>query len=131
MRRITHAAAVAVLFSGTAVACIAPLPALSAAGDAAAGKHAFGRCAACHSTLPGRNGIGPSLAGVVGRKAGSIDGFNYSPALKKAGISWDEATLDKFLLNPAGYVHGTKMFVGLQKATDRRDVITYLKELSR
>ena len=72
-----------------------------AAGDAAAGKQAFATtCGACHSVEPGVNKLGPSLAGIVGRKSGAVPGYNFSPALKAANITWDEQTLDKFLENP-------------------------------
>lgn len=104
------------------------LPA-QAAGDAAAGKQVFARCSGCHSTTPGENKIGPSLAGVFGRKSGSEPGYNYSPALKAANITWDEHTLDQFLANPATDVHGTKMFVNLPQAADRENVISYLETL--
>ena len=74
-----------------------------AAGDSAAGQQFFTtHCSACHATEPGVNKIGPSLAGVVGRKSGSTPGFKYSPALKEANITWDEKTLDQFLQNPTG-----------------------------
>src|SRR5215467_5760299 len=65
-----------------------------AAGNAAAGEQVFARCAVCHSSKPGENKNGPSLAGVVGRKSGSAQGYDYSPALKSAGITWNEQELD-------------------------------------
>ena len=72
-----------------------------AAGDAAAGKQTFTTtCGICHSTEPGVNKIGPSLAGIVGSKSGGAPGYNFSPALQGANITWDEQTLDKFLENP-------------------------------
>ena len=71
-----------------------------AAGDAAAGKQTFTTtCGICHSTEPGVSKIGPSLAGIVGSKSGAVPGYNFSPALKGANITWDEQTLDKFLEN--------------------------------
>jgi cytochrome c len=100
-----------------------------AAGDATAGQQVFARCAACHSTKPNENKIGPSLAGVVGRKSGSEPGYSYSPALKAANLTWDEHTLDQFLANPAADVHGTKMFISVPNATDRQNVIAYLQTL--
>jgi len=89
----------------------------------------FSQCAACHSTQPGQNKIGPSLAGVFGRTSGSVPGYNYSAALKNAHLTWDEQTLDKFLQNPAGLVHGTKMFTSVPDANTRQRVIAYLKSL--
>src|SRR6267142_3288190 len=72
-----------------------------AAGDAAAGQQVFAsRCSVCHTTEPNVNKIGPSLAGVFGRKSGTEAGFDYSPALKAAAITWDEKTLDHFIQNP-------------------------------
>jgi cytochrome c len=103
--------------------------AAGAEGNATAGKQVFARCAACHSTAPGQNGIGPSLAGVFGRKSGSDPGYNYSAALKAANMTWDEHTLDQFLANPATDVHGTKMFISVPNAEDRQDVIAYLQTL--
>lgn len=100
-----------------------------AAGDPTAGQKDFGRCAGCHSTVPGQNKIGPSLAGVVDRKSGSEPGFAYSPALKNANITWDGSSLDKYLANPTGYVHGSRMFVDLPDATARQDIIAYLGTL--
>jgi cytochrome c len=99
------------------------------AADAAAGEQVFARCVVCHSTKPGENKIGPSLAGVVGRKSGSAPGYNYSPGLKSASITWDEQELDKFLANPAADVHGTKMAISVPNAQDRQNVIAYLKTL--
>jgi cytochrome c len=107
----------------------AGLPAAARAGDAAAGQRDFNRCIACHAAQPGKNGIGPSLAGVVGRTSGSLPAYSYSPAMKNAHVTWDEATLDKFLANPQGVVHGTKMFVNIPDATARSNVIAYLATL--
>jgi cytochrome c len=89
----------------------------------------FSRCAGCHSTQAGQNKIGPSLAGVFGRTSGSVPGYSYSAALKNAHLTWDEQTLDKFLQNPSGFVHGTKMFTTVPDADTRQRVITYLKSL--
>ena len=103
-----------------------------AAGDPAAGQTVFAaHCAACHSTKPDDNKIGPSLAGIVGSKSGTVPGFNFSPAMKNADITWDDAELDKFLANPAGDVHGTKMFVNLPSESDRQNVIAYLETLKK
>src|SRR5260370_24282313 len=91
---------------------------------------AFARCAGCHSTRPGETKIGPSLSGVFGRTSGSAPGFNYSPALKSANIVWDAQTLDKFLQNPNGFVHGVRMFATVPNADERQTIIAYLKSLS-
>ncbi len=100
-----------------------------AAGDAAKGKQVFAKCQACHSLDAGTNKLGPSLHGVIGRASGAIDGFRYSDAMKNAHLTWDDATLDKYLANPKTLVPGTKMvFPGLPKEEDRLAVIAYLKE---
>jgi cytochrome c len=100
-----------------------------AAGNAAAGEQVFTRCTVCHSTKAGENKIGPSLAGVVGRKSGSAPGYDYSPALKSAGITWNEQELDKYLTNPPADVHGTKMVISVPSVEDRQNVIAYLMTL--
>ena len=90
---------------------------------------AFAQCKACHST-DGTTLIGPSLKGVYGTKAGAVAGYDFSPAMKASGLTWDDATLDAFLENPQGKVPGTKMtFFGLKDAAQRKDVIAYLKTL--
>ncbi|MGF6233654.1 cytochrome c [Inquilinus ginsengisoli] len=100
-----------------------------AAGDAAKGKQVFAKCQACHSLDAGTNKLGPSLHGLIGRASGAIDGFRYSDAMKNAHLTWDDATLDKYLANPKTLVPGTKMvFPGLPKEEDRLAVIAYLKE---
>ena len=107
--------------------------ALAAAGalaqDAAAGGMSFQQCAECHS--PGTSdAAGPGLKGVFGRRAGAKDGFDYSPALKKSAIQWDDKTLDAFLANPQKAVPGTSMaFGGDEDAKERADLIAYLKTL--
>jgi cytochrome c len=100
-----------------------------AAGDPAAGRRVFAECTSCHSATPGENKIGPSLAGVVGRKSGMVAGYSYSSAMKSANITWDDAALDEFLASPAGFVHGTKMFISVPSGTDRQNVIAYLDTL--
>jgi cytochrome c len=103
-----------------------------AAGDATAGQTVFNsRCGICHTTEPGVNKIGPSLAGIVGSKSGTVPGFDFSAGMKNADITWDDAGLDKFLANPSGDVHGTKMFVNLPSESDRQNVIAYLHTLKK
>ncbi len=99
-------------------------------GDPAAGRAVFNKCSICHSAAAGKNAIGPSLFGVVGRKSASEPGFSYSEAMKKADKTWDAATLDTYLTNPKALVPGTKMvFPGLPKPEDRENVIAYLSTL--
>lgn len=95
----------------------------------------FRACAACHTVQNGKNKIGPSLFGVVGRVPGTAENFKYSNAMQAFGAGgkvWDEATLDGYLANPREVVKGTKMaFPGLQATADRENVIAYLKSLPR
>jgi len=101
-------------------------------GDAAEGEKVFKKCKACHQVGDGAaNKVGPMLNGVVGKAAGSVEGFKYSDAMLAKGgegMVWDEATLDAFLTKPKDVVPGTKMsFAGLRKEDDRENVIAYLK----
>ncbi|MDB5715270.1 MAG: cytochrome c family protein [Sphingomonadales bacterium] len=97
-------------------------------GDPGAGEAIFAQCKACHAIEPGVNRSGPSLHGVVGRKAGIIDGFHYSPAIRNSGIVWSEPKLFEFLESPRHVVPGTMMgFGGLGDPQKRADVIAYLK----
>lgn len=97
-------------------------------GDAEAGKNVFKKCHACHNVGEGaKNAVGPELNGLIGRKAGASEGYNYSDANKGSGIVWDVATLDVYLKDPKAKVPGTKMaFPGLSNDKDRADVIAYL-----
>jgi len=101
-----------------------------AEGDPALGKVQFNKCAACHSIKPGENKIGPSMHGIVGRPSHSIEGFNYSEAMKAYNVTWTDEELNKYLENPRGVVAGTKMiFVGLKKEDERANLIAYLDTL--
>jgi cytochrome c len=102
-----------------------------AAGDPAAGKVLFTqKCGLCHSAVQGQNKIGPSLYGVVGRKAGTAANYTYSDAMKNANRTWNEATLDDYLTNPRQKIPGVKMiFAGLPEESDRQNVIAYLSTL--
>jgi cytochrome c len=118
-----------VLKAAIFAAAILAAPATARAdGDPVAGKQVFKKCHACHNVGEGvRNAVGPVLNGVVGRKAGTYEGYNYSDANKSSGITWDAATLDTYLKEPKAEVPGTKMaFPGLSSDKDRADVIAYL-----
>jgi cytochrome c len=107
---------------------IADAPGMAA--DVEAGKTAFTKCALCHTTEAGKNKIGPSLFGIVGRKSATLGDFNYSEAMKKFDHTWDEGTLDEYLTDPRATVPGTKMiFLGIKDKTERDDVIAYLETL--
>lgn len=101
------------------------------AADAGAGKSVFqSSCSICHSVQPGQNKIGPTLFGVVGRKTGAVPGYSYSPANEGANLTWDAATLDKYLESPKAVVPGTKMtYGGIKDPTKRADLIAYLATL--
>jgi len=121
--RVSIAAAGIALFSSVGVAW--------ADGDAAAGEKIFNtKCKICHQIGEGaKNLVGPVLNGVVGRKAGTYPGYNYSEANKNSGITWTEEELDKYLKDPKGVVPGTKMvFAGLPKDDDRKNIIAFLSQ---
>jgi len=97
------------------------------AGDPAAGRQVFRKCHACHSLDAGKNGLGPSLAGIVGEKAGTVSGYNSSPAMKASSLVWDAATLDAYLTDPQKVVPGNKMpFPGLKTERERGAVVALL-----
>jgi cytochrome c len=104
----------------------------SLAQDAAAGEKVFAKCKACHVADTDQNKIGPTLKGVIGRTAGTFEGYKFSPAMVEAGkggLVWDDATLTEYLKAPKTMVKGTKMaFAGLKKDEDLADVIAYLKQ---
>jgi cytochrome c len=110
----------------SAGACIGAVSAN--AQDAAAGAIVFKQqCSGCHSTDEGKIIVGPSLYGIVGRPAGQMAGFKYSPANKNSGLTWDAATLDPYITNPQAVVPKTIMpYAGLKDATKRADLIAYL-----
>jgi cytochrome c len=101
------------------------------AGDAGAGKSVFqSSCAICHSVQPGQNKIGPTLFGLVGRKTGVVAGYSYSPANESANLTWDNATLEKYLEAPRTFMPGTKMtYAGVKDPAKRADLIAYLDTL--
>jgi cytochrome c len=102
----------------------------AAAADLEAGKTAFKKCALCHTTEAGKNKVGPSLFGIVGRKSASLDGYSYSEAMKKFDHTWDAQTLDSYLADPRATVPGTKMiFPGIKDEKEREDIIAYLETL--
>jgi cytochrome c len=116
-----------VMFVATA-ALLVLAPLARADGDPQAGEAVFRKnCFVCHTTEDGKNKIGPSLHGIVGRHSASLPGFQYSEAMKSVDKVWDAQSLDLYLTNPRGLVAGTKMvFVGLKNEHDRQDIIAYL-----
>jgi cytochrome c len=100
----------------------------SNAADAGRGKKLYeSRCIGCHSI--DENRVGPAHRGVFGRKAGAVDGYDYSPALKKAKVVWNEKTLDRWLSNPEATIPGQKMGFSVPAANDRADLIEYLRSV--
>lgn len=105
-----------------------------AEGDAAAGEKVFKKCKACHVVDSDKNKVGPSLQNVMGRTAGTMEGFKYSKAMVEAGeggLVWNEETVGEYVKDPKGYIKGNKMsFAGLKKEADVANVIAYLKQFS-
>lgn len=113
-------------FAGAIVLFVAPAV---ADGDAAKGEKVFAKCKACHTLEAGKNRVGPTLAGVFGRPAGTLEGFKFSDAMKGSGIVWDEETISDYLEAPKQFIPGNKMaFPGLKKEEERADVIAFLKQ---
>lgn len=116
-------------FATGAVALLAT--AAQASGDAKAGADVFKRCTACHADAKdGPNKFGPNLFGVIGRKAGSYPGFNYSPAMKNSSFTWDEQKLEAYISHPQQVVAGNKMpFGGISDSKQAKDLTAYLVTL--
>ena len=115
-----------------AAGALLALPTLALAQDAEAGKKVFAKCAPCHSIGPGAtNKVGPNLNGVIGRKAGTEEGFAYSDAMKAAGWTWDEATFKEYITDPKKKVPGNKMlFPGVKDELERDDLFAYLNSFA-
>lgn len=113
---------------GATLALFAQPANAQATSSPARGQQIFkAQCGTCHSVIPGKNQIGPGLAGIVGRKAGKASGFRYSPALANAAYTWDKARLDKFIAGPAKAVPGNRMpYPGLADAPSRQALLAYL-----
>lgn len=119
-------------FAAAAMAAVGFGVGEASAQDVENGQSLYRQCRACHQIGAGaKNLVGPALTNIVGRKAGTIDGFNYSEANKAAGakgLVWDEPTLLKYLENPLTFMPGTKMaYAGMKDEADRKDLIAYLK----
>jgi cytochrome c len=97
----------------------------AAAADAKRGEELYARCAACHALAFDR--VGPRHCGLIGRRAGSVQGFEYSPAMKNSRLVWNARTLDRFIADPPGSLPGTAMtYAGIKDAAERADLIAYL-----
>ena len=121
--RMRRTAIAGLLLAGSATTALA--------ADPAAGEKIFKtQCGICHAVAAGQNRIGPTLFGVIGRPAGSVPGFNYTADHKKLGVTWDAATLDKYLTNPRAMVPDTSMvYAGLKDNAERADLVAYLETL--
>jgi cytochrome c len=115
-----------------AFVALASSPVLAQEGDPAAGEKVFNKCRACHVVDEDKNRVGPYLHGVIGRPAGTAEGFKYSTAMKDSGIVWSEETIAEYVADPKAYVPGNRMaFPGLKKQEDITNLLAYLKEASQ
>lgn len=106
------------------------IPAMPSQAQSVPAPPVFNACRACHSVQPsGKSGLGPNLVGVVGRTAGTLPGFNYSPALKASKLKWDEKALDEYLASPTRKVPGSRMPISTPDPAKRAAIITYLKSV--
>ena len=102
-----------------------------AQGDPEKGERVFNKCKVCHVADEEKNKVGPTLVGIFGRPAGSVEGFKYSDAMKESGVTWDEETVAAYVADPKGYVPGNKMeFPGLKREQEIADLIAYLQEVT-
>jgi cytochrome c len=128
MKPIVVALAVA---AAAGQAAAQPAAAPSPSGDPTKGQALYAQCAACHEIETDANTLGPSLKGVMGRKAGAVEGYNYSPPMRRAEVTWTRESMDAFLTDPQAVVAGTKMpFAGMASPADRADLIAYLQDHS-
>jgi len=124
MSRILFSAAAALVF-GLGIAN-------AHADDVAEGQKTFAKCKACHQLAAGKNGVGPSLHGLFGRKSGTAEGYKYSDAMKNKGVTWDEKTIAQYLTDPKAFVPGNKMaFPGIKKESELEHLIAYLKDATK
>lgn len=104
--------------------------AVASSGDPAAGERVFRQCSTCHTVAPGSPRPGPHLAGIVGRKAGAVEGYRYSQAMQDADFVWTEESIAAYVAEPRDFLPGTTKRVALRNAADAPDLIAYLKTLS-
>lgn len=116
---------------GFAMSATSMPPAMAA--DADAGKAVFTRCKVCHTVeAGGRNAVGPNLHGLFGRKAGALDNFVYSDAMKNSGVVWNDETLTRYLQDPRGFIPGDRMaFPGIRDVAQLADLLAYLHQATQ
>jgi len=101
-------------------------------GDAQRGAQVFAQCKVCHSLEAGKNMVGPSLHGLIGRRAGTVPGYAYSPAMKNANVTWNDDTLSQYLSNPKAFIPGVKLpFAGIKDPSKLGDLLAYLNQATR
>jgi cytochrome c len=121
-----------VVVGGGAILTVALSTAFVRGADIDKGKAVFEQCAACHSLDGSGNDDGPTLKGVFGRKAGSLEDFRYSAAMKRSDVTWDAASLDKYIADPQAFIPGNRMaFAGIADRPQREDLIAYLAVATR
>jgi cytochrome c len=112
----------------TALAVLMLISSAALAADGVRGETRFKTvCGTCHAVDPAQKKMAAHLKGIVGRKAASVEGANYSAAMKASGWTWDKARLDAYLADPRKALPGTSMMIGVSNATDRADIIAYLE----
>jgi cytochrome c2 len=117
---------------GALVTIVVVSTAFVQAADVEKGKAVFEQCAACHSLDGSGDYDGPTLKGVIGRKAGSLEDYRYSAAMKRSDVTWDAGTLDKYVTDPQAFIPGNRMaFAGISEKTQRDDLIAYLAIAAR
>jgi cytochrome c2 len=129
---MAHGRGWSVVVGGCAILIVTISIAFVRGADIDKGKVAFEQCAACHSLDGSGNDDGPTLKGVIGRKAGSLEDFRYSAAMKRSDVTWDAATLDKYIADPQAFIPGNRMaFAGIAEGAQREDLIAYLAVATR
>ena len=122
----------AILWGITMMVPFALIAQAQGVGDAQRGTQVFAQCKICHSLEAGKNMVGPSLHGLIGRKAGSAPGFAYSPAMKNSNVTWNNDTLSKYLTDPKAFIPGDKMaFIGIKDMSKLGDLLAYLDQAAR
>jgi len=122
----------AILWGITMMVPFALIAQAQGVGDAQHGTQVFAQCKICHSLEAGKNMVGPSLHGLIGRKAGSVPGFAYSPAMKNSNVTWNNDTLSKYLTDPKAFIPGDKMaFTGIKDPSKLGDLLAYLDQATR